>query len=97
MLKRKGMLDAYIPSWVMGYLFQNQCAPIQSLRNICYSLACRVGCVEGTGLGTYGGPSHSGDMGAVCKGKHPLMGGVMVVVVVLGRTPNSSLGHLSCL
>lgn len=84
------MLDAYIPFWEMGYLFQNQCAPIQSLRNICYSLACRVGCVEGTGLG----PSHPGDMGVECKEKHPLMGGV---VVVLGRTPNSRVGHLSCL
>lgn len=51
-------MDAYIPFWEMAYLLQNQCAPIQSLQNICYSLACGVGCVGGTGLEMYGGPSH---------------------------------------
>lgn len=94
MLKRKGMMDAYIPFWEMAYLLQNKCAPIQSLQNICYSLACGLGCVGGTGLEMYGGPSHPGMEGGVCKGKHPLTGGV---VVVLGRTPNSSMGYLSCL
>lgn len=61
------MMDAYIPFWEMGYLLQNQCAPIQCLQNICYSLACGVGCVGGTGLETYGGLSHPGDTGQCAK------------------------------